>query len=481
MPGGLKVRIVVPLVAVYLATIAACYVLADVLVREESRRRREDLDRRQQQAEERALSAVRELARLFPAGLRDPGAARNAAGVLGYPLLQINEAGSVIATLPDPDGEAARRDWADVWRVVGPQREGAAELTVGGRGYRAVWTAIDPTFFSPRPGRMVVLLPAAGDRPDDGPPHPLWEPFAAVALGGATVVTAAAFGVSWFWARRVARLAGRVDQFIPAEPGSEPPGPARGDEVKRLAAAFERLRTRLEHYQAELVARERLATAGRIAAMMAHEIRNPLTALKLSAQMLAEAEADPDAADTLAVMLREIGRLQILCDQLLTLSGKRNTVRERVDLNAVADEVCRLLAGQAEAGRVTLEFAAGAEVPPLFADGNELRQLLMNLVLNAVAASPPGRCVQVRTERIAGADGAPAEWILRVIDHGPGIDAEWTKPNRSALLSNKPGGSGLGLAICEKIVANHAGRLHLINRGDGTTAEVRLPGPADAE
>jgi signal transduction histidine kinase len=492
LPGGLKARIVVPTVAVYLLTVGAGYALTELLVRGEMQRRREETARRQDEAEARALRSARELAKL-PVAWAGPSA-RLATEVLGHPFFVLDETRVAVSTLEGPADDALRARHETLRELMEDLPEGREDLSLGDRAYRLVWTpaAVEPRL-GQRPAWLGVLIPAAAEPPQE---PPLLRAFAGIALAGATVLAAVGLAIGWFWARRVRRLAERVDAFLPAvEEG--PPDPARqstaaadvadSDEVRRLSAAFDRLRGRLESYRAELVARERLATAGRIAAMMAHEIRNPLTALKLSAQMLAEessARGDDSAVETLGMMDREIGRLQILCDQLLTLSGKRRTVRGPTDPGMIVRDVCRLLSGQAERGRVRLEPVAPApgEAPPLSADAGELRQLLMNLVLNALAAAPPGTAV---TAEAAYRAGPPSAWTLRVIDRGPGIDSaarsgvqgsEGTAgPEVAGLLSNKPGGAGLGLAICRKIVDDHGGRLTLTDRGDGTTAEAEFP------
>lgn len=484
MPGGLKARIVVPLVGVFLLTLAGGYFLAGGFVRDEVRRQQAGLHQRQTELEAQARTAARAAARIPFAPQTDRERIRILGDILGHPFAVFDETGLLASTLPDSDLASPDLSAGALLDRVRAGDEGVGDIVVGGRALRAVWTTV-PADIHPertRPRRLMVLVPP---EPAAVEP-PLWRPFAWIALAGATVLAAAAYLVSWFWARRVQALARTVDDWIP-EP--QPDGataaptapPAGSDEVTRLTAAFAHLRVRIDHYRKELVDRERLATAGTIAAMMAHEIRNPLTALKLSAQMLRE-EASGEAADTLEVMLREVGRLQILCDQLLTLSGKRRTVREPVDPAEIVADVCRLLSGQAEQGKVRLTARPAAGMGRVSADGNELRQLVMNLVLNAVEASPAGAEVAVETARRDGM------WLLRVIDHGPGvvdpgvadpsIAAAAHAPNRQPILSNKAGGAGLGLAICGKIVQNHGGTLELINRGDGTTAQAAFPAGA---
>jgi signal transduction histidine kinase len=476
MPGGLKARIVVPLVGIFLLTVAGGYFLAEVFVGRELQHQQGILSRRQKHLEEEVMTAARAVARIPFAPQTDRERLRILRDILGHPFALFDEAGVIASTLTEPEAASAELAADALSARVRDRPESVGDMRLAERAMRAVWTPVPAEVHSERtrPRWVIVFVPPEATAVEP----PLWRPFAGIALAGATVLAAAAYAVSWFWARRVQALARTVDSWLPestADGAAPSPaaGPAGSDEVTRLSAAFEHLRVRIDHYRRELVARERLATAGSIAAMMAHEIRNPLTALKLSAQMLRE-DAAGEAADTLDVMLREISRLQILCDQLLTLSGRRNTVREPVELDGIVADVCRLLSGQAERGKVRLTVRPSTDRAPMSADGNELRQLVMNLVLNALEASPENSEVVVETARQDG------RRLLRVIDHGPGIAAPAAAPNRSGLLSNKPGGAGLGLAICEKIVQHHGGTLSLINRGDGTTAEAGFPADVPA-
>jgi signal transduction histidine kinase len=217
--------------------------------------------------------------------------------------------------------------------------------------------------------------------------------------------------------------------------------------------------------------REHLATLGRFSAQMAHDLKNPLAALKGAAQLLREDLLRPaQEADRLRfadLMLAQIDRINGVVD----LYGRLTRVepeRAVLDVNATVRDV---LALQALAdGPVEVRAELGADVPSCGADGAMIARVIENLLRNAIEAMPSGGTVVVRTT--ADGDGV----VLSVEDTGCGMDARTQERAFDDFFTTKPQGTGLGLAFVRRIVEAHGGAVTLASKpGRGTIIRVRLP------
>ena len=219
----------------------------------------------------------------------------------------------------------------------------------------------------------------------------------------------------------------------------------------------------------QLMRRERLATMGEMAAQLAHEIRNPLVAIGATLDMLGH-ETDRSSADRelLGNLGREITRLDILLRDYLSLAARRNAAVAKVDLGAVLNDARRLLAGAEEAEGKTI-FCSAEHGPEVLGDYDGLRHVFLNLLRNALEATPKGGLIRCQVS--PGAD----EITVWIDDQGPGLAcdaAECLKP----FFTTKKNGTGLGLTVCEKIVRAHGGALSLRNlETGGCRACVVLP------
>lgn len=287
----------------------------------------------------------------------------------------------------------------------------------------------------------------------------------AVALGIAAAGSAAFALIAWLVARRFARpvealaaLARELDRDLAR------PVPRLGSgEVAALAAELEALRGRLQAAIAAQRRAERLATLGMFAATIAHEVRNPLTAVALTVQQW-QRERPHDAA--LARIAAELARLDLVVDEILSFArgaGGRPVV---CDLRAAADDIVALLGAQAAHAGAALTAAGAGRAR---ADPRRLRQLLHNLVRNALAACAEGRGSTV-TVRVA--DGA-----LVVEDDGPGVP-EHLLPHLFEPYAGEGGGTGLGLYLARCIAEAHGGQLRY-ERADGRTRFVCTLPPAE--
>jgi signal transduction histidine kinase len=280
-------------------------------------------------------------------------------------------------------------------------------------------------------------------------------------------------------------------EFLPALP---PPGQ---DEVGRLAGAFSTMVDRIREMMAQLQASRQMAAVGEFAAELAHEIRNPLTSVKLNLQRIdraVAAEGGPaEAAAPLSIALREVARLERVVRGVLDLGRPRPLEREPVSLNEVAAAAVDAIRTEAEASGVRVRTACTTADDRVLADADQLRGALLNLLLNGIEAMPGGGELLVSTshEPAAGlpllpphplhsphGGGAPTRTggiVLTVRDSGPGVPEDVRERLFRPFFTTKPGGTGLGLAVALRTVEEHGGRLDLLNgREDGTGATFRL-------
>lgn len=216
---------------------------------------------------------------------------------------------------------------------------------------------------------------------------------------------------------------------------------------------------------------ERLATVGQLAAGIAHEIRNPLASISGSIELLSQsAPTSDDDRALMAIVLREIDRLNLLITELLEYANPRPRALAPVDLAVVIDDVSAVLRQDRSWGPVTVTATAA---PPLALTGDaaQLRQVLWNLARNACeAAAAGGGHVELRGARTADAV------VLEVTDDGPGVAPEHVAHIFDPFFTTKRKGTGLGLATCHAIVAEHGGTIEVDSKvGRGTTFTVRLP------
>ena len=224
---------------------------------------------------------------------------------------------------------------------------------------------------------------------------------------------------------------------------------------------------------------EKLAAVGTMAAGLSHEIRNPLNAASLQLMVLARrlarlpAETQPPLLEPLALVQTEIRRLNQILEDFLAFARPRELVPSPVDLAKVAASVLDLLGEQAERAGVLLErsiesarFVAG--------DAGRLQQALMNLVLNAIQATPSGGFVRVEL-----ADDPP-DVVLAVEDSGPGIPKNLRQRIFEPFFPTKEAGSGLGLPLVHSVIQQHGGSIVLDERDTGGARFVvrLLPSPA---
>jgi len=242
-----------------------------------------------------------------------------------------------------------------------------------------------------------------------------------------------------------------------------------------VKSAYERVAFELATRREELCTEgeDRTRALEGVAARLAHEVKNPLAAIKgLSAHMAANAP-DPKMAERLSIVAAEADRLRDIVDGFLSFSRGLDELRvQKTRPFELARELSLLLETRAADASLSLEVTGSSEVE-LNADVRKVRQVLLNLVLNAMQASPPGETVTVHV-----ADHCDAEGFLRieVKDHGPGMTPEVLERIRRPYFTTREGGTGLGVAVARGLVEQHGGRLSYDSApGKGTTVGIDLP------
>lgn len=220
---------------------------------------------------------------------------------------------------------------------------------------------------------------------------------------------------------------------------------------------------------------QRLSALGRLAGGLAHEIRNPLGITRAAAQMLARELGSDTAFSTYThVIQTEIDRVDRLIEQLLTYAHPRKARHSRVDASELITQTVSLVNAYAAQHQVQLDVVVPTQLPCFEGDRELLHQGLVNLVLNAVQATPPHGCVTLTARQ--DTETIPPRIVLEVSDTGCGIAAENLSRIFDPFFTTRDDGTGLGLSIVQQIVHEHEGRMEVTSEsGGGTHVTLQLP------
>jgi two-component system NtrC family sensor kinase len=253
------------------------------------------------------------------------------------------------------------------------------------------------------------------------------------------------------------------------------------NELGDLARAFNDMILRLNEAQRQVTQSDKLASVGRLAAGVAHEINNPLTGvLTYASFLLKRTEGNPEAAADLEVIVRETKRCRDIVRGLLDFARQTPPKRQPTDVNEVVRRSATVVMNQLNLARVKIGFELAPDLAPVQADANQIQQVLVNLLLNAADAiegqdTAQGGTITMRTMAVAV---PPRSYVqIQVEDTGRGIPAEEMSRIFEPFFSTKgTRGTGLGLAVSWGIVEGHGGAIDVESKlGQGTCFTVRLP------
>ena len=244
------------------------------------------------------------------------------------------------------------------------------------------------------------------------------------------------------------------------------------DEIGTLADSFNHMIDELKSFEERLVKSEKLATAGQMAAGFAHEIRNPLTSVKMLGQVLHKRmKHEPENQEMLSSIVKEIDRVDRIIQEMIDRTRPGELKKEWGDINRQMEEVIRVAEEGVSVENISIQRNLSHHLPDIYMDQEKLKQVLWNLILNAKEAMPEGGHLTLTT---AVADEGFIE--ISVEDTGRGISSDDAERLFQPFFTTKPEGVGLGLTMSRKIVEKHGGRLSLENRPEGgTKARVILP------
>jgi signal transduction histidine kinase len=298
-----------------------------------------------------------------------------------------------------------------------------------------------------------------------------WANLFLIALSAFTLIVGVIMAL---YARRVLAPLGAVTdraKAVAAGDLTSRPLVASKDEIGELAATFENMVSAIARANAELLAAERLATIGKMAAHVTHEIRNPLSSLALNVELLEEELAgNAEARTLLRAVKNEVDRLTALSERYLSVARRKPPRVEKEDIGQVCRDALDFMRADLSRQGITVELRIDPDLPAISVDEGQIRQALYNLLRNAREAMPSGGRVVLSARR----DGSGVQ--ITIDDEGQGIDPAAREHLFEPFFTTKGHGTGLGLVITREIVEAHGGRIRCEPRSEGGTRfSIELP------
>lgn len=213
---------------------------------------------------------------------------------------------------------------------------------------------------------------------------------------------------------------------------------------------------------------EKLAVAGQLAAGIVHEVRNPLTAIKGFLQLM---DANKEyRKGYFQIIQSEIDRIELILSELLVLSKPQDMKFNKVNLSEILLQVKALIDTHANMNNIEIELNYLSDIPTLICDENQLKQVFINFLKNAIEAMPNGGKINMNV-----LSEEPDTIKIQMIDQGCGIPNEHLERIGQPFFTTKENGTGLGFMISMKIIENHQGNIQVASNENGTTIEITLP------
>ena len=251
--------------------------------------------------------------------------------------------------------------------------------------------------------------------------------------------------------------------------------PRSGGEFGEITDAVNRMSQQRKQLELELRHHEQLAMLGRLVAGVAHEVRNPLNNLQLTLQLLLRNETAPAMAEKYDRLLKEVGRMEEIVQQLLSLVRRDSGERSSQPLSSVLCDSIAAVSPQSKQKDVQVALTLGNGDKPVAFNRAQLQQVFVNLIRNAVEAAPERSSVSVNLSN----DQTSA--CVSIADGGPGVSAQDQPQLFQPFFTTKPQGVGLGLAISREIVEAHSGKILFECGPEGTTVTVSLPFDSESQ
>ncbi|MFS0724727.1 ATP-binding protein [Paenibacillus sp. 1P07SE] len=251
------------------------------------------------------------------------------------------------------------------------------------------------------------------------------------------------------------------------------------DHQKRLLGAYVTFKdvSNLRSLEEQVQRSDRLAMIGQIAAGTAHEIRNPLTAIKGFLQMFKNTMKEKGLNKEFGyteIMLTEIDRINELVSEFLLLSKPKNITFDLVDPNAVMGEILPIIQNEALLHGIVLQYEELSGLPRVVADGEMLKQVFLNIGKNGIEAMKEGGILKIsgRVEREQGM----TRWVsIDIEDNGPGIEPAMLDRIFDPFVTTKQTGTGLGLSVCQRIIHDMGGMIRVGNHDRGAVFTISIP------
>jgi signal transduction histidine kinase len=386
----------------------------------------------------------------------NPALLRIAADLAGVEVVTLALDGRVIASSFEDEVPST------VMALV-PERSVSRQATTCGVGCAM---HVVPVAVPDSPGARMMVVAGRGviDPFTEATVRSIWL----AALAGLVLLVAISHWLARVLTSRIERL---VDVTNEVTPGQSLRAVEGSDDIGRLGAAFNQMLDRLEEHRHALMRSEKLAVAGLMAARVAHDVRNPLSSIKLRTQLLlGQGAHTDDTVESLRTVLRDIGQLEAVVSDLLETARPEAPQVEPCKLPELVRTAAEPFVAPLAHRRITLTVSTDDAAPEAFVDRRRLHRALVNLLTNAAEATRAGGAITVTTRMSAGAH------VIEVADDGVGIAPGLETRLFDPFVSDKPEGIGLGLVNVKAIVDSHHGTVKIERRVPrGTIVCVTLP------
>ncbi|WP_080848589.1 ATP-binding protein [Cytobacillus gottheilii] len=226
---------------------------------------------------------------------------------------------------------------------------------------------------------------------------------------------------------------------------------------------------KMTHHNDQVFMSEKQAVAGQLAAGIAHEIRNPMTAIKGFLQLMMK-DYKGKKASYFEIIKSEIERIELILRELMVLAKPNKVSYKKVKLDSLLEQILTLMRSQALLNDIEIEDTYCFKDASIYGDENQLKQVFINYIKNAIEAMPDGGKITIEGEFLS-----ENQVIIRIVDEGPGIPSEILERISEPFFTTKEQGTGLGMPVSYQIIKEHKGDMLVSSSSSGTCIEVVLP------